>query len=477
MAAPSNRVAPHLDVVFVHGLGSDPNGWLNEKTGFNWPDALKEDKHLRVLNRAYHAPMFNFQDTNAVNAEFQSAAQGFLAYLRNNNVGANQPIVFVAHSLGGIIVKEALRIAEASDDKDDNLIFRNTERVIFLATPHAGAAIANAAAYVGSSVRFLGALATSPLGTALGFILQPVIGIIASRAGASKLTLQLTRGDAELLALNRWYRTVGHIETDVFYETELTYGCVHVVDPLSADPGVHGCVPRRAEQKDHMTISKPKGVEDQLFIDVRAIIERVRMRVGMGKHHPVFQKEIREFLSEDYASYVDAGNFKDIPAANDVRKHVEERLRQKFRDLFKRQTITPEQERRAAESRFDIDKFALSLWLETKVAGEFKTLRTFIEKAESSLNTDSGGKEPPTAILLYRAARTLDRVLLELNYTSLEQLLKKAHGSAMKRYQKDKESGLDNGFDANCATQKELHKLMLAAGGFQNVISTLPATR
>jgi len=64
-----------------------------------------------------------------------------------------------------------------------------------------------------------------------------------------------------------------------------------------------------------------------------------------------------------------------------------------------------------------------------------------------------------------------------LNYTSLEQLLKKAHGSAMQRYQKDKESGLDNGFDADCATQKKLHKLMLAARGFQNVISTLPATR
>jgi hypothetical protein len=54
----------HLDVVFVHGLGSVANAWKNKKTQFIWPDKLgAQDPHLRVLTEEYFAPMFKSSDT------------------------------------------------------------------------------------------------------------------------------------------------------------------------------------------------------------------------------------------------------------------------------------------------------------------------------------------------------------------------------------------------------------------------------
>jgi hypothetical protein len=38
-----------LDVVFVHGLGSDDKAWPNRETKFDWPTKLKCDWRLPVL--------------------------------------------------------------------------------------------------------------------------------------------------------------------------------------------------------------------------------------------------------------------------------------------------------------------------------------------------------------------------------------------------------------------------------------------
>ena len=79
MITPSNRDDPHLDVVFVHGLGSDTAAWENKETKFNWPEHLESnDERLQVFNITHHAPMFNSRDTSAVSAQFQITALGFL---------------------------------------------------------------------------------------------------------------------------------------------------------------------------------------------------------------------------------------------------------------------------------------------------------------------------------------------------------------------------------------------------------------
>jgi hypothetical protein len=54
-------------------------------------------------------------------------------------------MIFIAHSLGGLILKEALRQSWAAPDYQHDLktIYKATRVVIFLGTPHRGSAYAN----------------------------------------------------------------------------------------------------------------------------------------------------------------------------------------------------------------------------------------------------------------------------------------------------------------------------------------------
>jgi hypothetical protein len=339
-----------------------------------------------------------------------------------------------------------------------------TRCVIFLSTPHAGAAIANAAGYLGQGVRLVGNFA-SKLFPRIVFVVWPVIWLIARRVRISALTSQLKKGEPALLELNYWYRSLPNIDTHAFYETELTYQCVHVVDPLSADPGVSRCNPKRADFKDHITICKPKDNKDRLFVDVAHIIEGVRVRVREGRDHPIFRERIREIMTDTpFASYRDAGNFADIPAADDVRRRVENRLRARFRQRFDDgESIEALQEQAARDSNYDIDRFVLLLWLEKKVSEQLKTLSNYISQAEGTVRAASAAPEPPTLILLYRAARTLERVLLGFDYGALEASLKRARDTVHSRHAKD------NAFHTNRVTEKLLEKLASVARGFDDV--------
>jgi len=450
---------PDLDVVFVHGLGSDHAAWVTEETKLDWPKELATSENLGVLSIPHHAPMFNVRDTRAVAAQFQTTASGFLDDLKSDGVGI-RPIVFVTHSLGGIIVKQALR--EAAHPKNPHhSIFNKTRCVIFLSTPHAGAAIANAASYLSHAVRLLGT-SVSKLFPTIAFIVWPVIWLFARRVRISALTSQLKEKDPALLDLNYWYRSLPNIETRAFYETELTYQCVHVVDQLSADPGVSHCIPRRADFKDHITICKPKDEKDRLFVAVADIIEGVRARVCAGKKQPIFRKGIWEIMTNTtFASYRDAGNFADIPASDDVRREIERLLREGFRQRFDSgESIEASQEQAARDSKYDIDKFVLSLWLEKKLSKQLETLSDYISQAEGAVRLAKEGSKP-TLILLYRAARTLEHVLLEFDYGKLETSLERACDTVKSRHSKD--------FDADSATQKRLEKLASVARGFDDV--------
>ena len=54
-----------------------------------------------------------------------------------------RPIIFVAHSLGGLIVEKALLVSNGSATGSDNQIQRCTYGVIFMGTPHVGSSLAS----------------------------------------------------------------------------------------------------------------------------------------------------------------------------------------------------------------------------------------------------------------------------------------------------------------------------------------------
>jgi hypothetical protein len=131
--------SPQGGVVFVHGLGGDPHAtWSHDGTdaGF-WPDWLARE--------AASADVYTLSYPAAWSRWFGSAmplperATNLLAELVAQRLH-EKSLVFICHSLGGLVVKEALRLARESGDARLARLVERTRGVVFIATPHDGSA-------------------------------------------------------------------------------------------------------------------------------------------------------------------------------------------------------------------------------------------------------------------------------------------------------------------------------------------------
>lgn len=140
----TRRGPPTVDIVAVHGLRGDArNTWTESKSKKLWlQDFLPIDIDVpRVMSFDYNAAAA-FGNTTAEICDHASSLLGSLIARRGEEVEAARPIVFIAHSLGGIIVKQALVIAH-DNRADYDCIEDNTKGIFFFATPHQGSGFAN----------------------------------------------------------------------------------------------------------------------------------------------------------------------------------------------------------------------------------------------------------------------------------------------------------------------------------------------
>ena len=139
----TGRGPPTVDIVAVHGLRGDARRtWTDSKSKKSWlQDFLPMDIDVpRVMSLDYNAAAA-FGNTTAEILDHARSLLGSLIARRINGTEAARPVIFVAHSLGGIIVKQALVIAHAEAEYDS--IKDNTKGVFFFATPHRGSDFAN----------------------------------------------------------------------------------------------------------------------------------------------------------------------------------------------------------------------------------------------------------------------------------------------------------------------------------------------
>ncbi|KAK1749429.1 hypothetical protein QBC47DRAFT_395871 [Echria macrotheca] len=136
---------PEIDIVLVHGLGaSGDTAWsdTDSSTGRTlcWP---QEELPRRLKWRARIA-IYSY-DAKFRTPEFltrrtllhqTSRLVEDLVHLRRDS--ERPPIIFVCHSLGGLVVKNALVGARNSDNPDVMDVFSATTGIIFLGTPHDG---------------------------------------------------------------------------------------------------------------------------------------------------------------------------------------------------------------------------------------------------------------------------------------------------------------------------------------------------
>jgi hypothetical protein len=141
-----NQSPKTVDVIAVHGLqGHAYKTWQHENGSLWLRDFLPADvPFARIFTFGYESTV---AFSNSV-AKLEDKALDLLNQLsverKSDNAAKDvRPIVFICHSLGGIIVKKALILAhERSSDSDFQNILISTKGIAFLGVPHAGSSSA-----------------------------------------------------------------------------------------------------------------------------------------------------------------------------------------------------------------------------------------------------------------------------------------------------------------------------------------------
>ena len=135
----SNKKKFDVDIVAIHGLNGDAyNTWTFQKSTDNrclWlRDLLPDDiPGARIFTYGYPAKAI-FSSSKAMVPDF---ASWLLVSLNRVRMGKERrPIIFIAHSLGGIVLKQAL--LSAKEDLEYSDMFQSTKAALFFATPHRG---------------------------------------------------------------------------------------------------------------------------------------------------------------------------------------------------------------------------------------------------------------------------------------------------------------------------------------------------
>ncbi|KAF4338214.1 hypothetical protein FBEOM_7899 [Fusarium beomiforme] len=136
-----------IDICFVHGLtGNRDSTWTAKGQSKPWPETLLPLKltSARILTYGYDAYIVrrSVASTNGL----IDHAKNLLNDLSTDRACSNassRPLVFVAHSLGGLVCKEAVLLSRNNPESHLRGIFDCTKGVVFLGTPHRGSWMAD----------------------------------------------------------------------------------------------------------------------------------------------------------------------------------------------------------------------------------------------------------------------------------------------------------------------------------------------
>lgn len=225
-----------IDVIFIHGLtgrsgetwGSPPSwlAWISAQCDANVFVADYPSKFLHSASEFTLLELGRLFDDAIESGEF-----------------GRRPIAFVVHSLGGILLKQALQLSVASNSN----LAKLTKYVCFIATPHKGSSFAN--------------------------LLSAVTGY------HSALVEKLKPWSEDLAQLLMFYRDFAAstvVDTSSFYE-KIPLGLQFVVDRKSADPEVAHCSPI-AISADHRSICKPTRPDATVFAHTRKRLQILARR-------------------------------------------------------------------------------------------------------------------------------------------------------------------------------------------------------
>ncbi|KFY69520.1 hypothetical protein V496_00173 [Pseudogymnoascus sp. VKM F-4515 (FW-2607)] len=130
-----------VDLIFLHGLtGHRERTWTATGENDPWFKSLlpKDLPTARIITYGYDADVVNLTRVAGQNTvrEHSTNLINDLAALRRDAAG--RPIIFVAHSLGGLVCQDALLVCNNPNEEAQSDILSSTCGIAFLGTPHAG---------------------------------------------------------------------------------------------------------------------------------------------------------------------------------------------------------------------------------------------------------------------------------------------------------------------------------------------------
>ncbi|KLU86620.1 NACHT and WD domain-containing protein [Magnaporthiopsis poae ATCC 64411] len=248
------------DIVFVHGLGGSAwRTWSwNRDTALFWPEWLAEEDDVlatfRVWTFGYNAS-FRGAATNLTILDF--AKDLLLQLMTALDDGQNRvtdpspqtPIVFVVHSMGGLVVKKAYTMGK-HDEQYSGLVSR-IKAILFLATPHRGSQYAKILNNI---------LSTTPLATSS----KAYVAGLDMQSDTIQDINEAFRQHCDGLSLCSFYETL---------KTNLGFTKAMIVEKSSAVLGYPSEISVGMDA-DHHTVCKYRDRSDPNFRRIRGVLRK-----------------------------------------------------------------------------------------------------------------------------------------------------------------------------------------------------------
>lgn len=236
-----------IDVCFIHGLtGNRDSTWTAPGQAHPWPKTLLPPKlkNARILTYGYDAYVVRKSGVTGTSRLIDHASN-LLHDLTTDRAACNassRPLILVAHSLGGLVCKEAILLSRNNPEVHLRGIFECVKGIAFMGVPHRGSWMADWARIPAS---------------ALGFVSSANISLLASLETDSQL---LESVQVQFWQMVREVRENGRLlEVTCFFEELPMLVAGLVVPKESATLEGYNSITIHADHRDLVRFASAEG--------------------------------------------------------------------------------------------------------------------------------------------------------------------------------------------------------------------------
>ena len=290
-------VEPLVDFIFVHGLrGGSVKTWRkHDDPRYFWPQTWlpwdSDLSHVRISSFGYNSNWAEWKESILNTHDFGRSLLGEMTISPHLKRDGNTPIIFIGHSMGGLVVKKAYLLAQ----KEARGIAERVKCMFFLATPHRGS----------DSASLLNNLLSAS-------------GVLSAR----QYVTDLSRNSLSLQIINDDFKGYANdVEIWSFYETVKTSLGLKSAIVVERDSAVLGYGSERSQplNADHRNVCKFESPEDSDFMTLRnALVTAVEDVLQNASSLKTDEKRHQMHALEAYLNVFEAPEV-DLPNQEDLR--------------------------------------------------------------------------------------------------------------------------------------------------------------